>query len=310
MLGRTSSRALIALVSLFALAVTPGCGGSYESAWDEPAGGGGDTAGGEDAEGGPSQHAELVAQGDAAWEQRDDPEQIRAAITAWEQATERRPDDAETWIKLSRAYYFLADGHMRFSDPDQMADLWQTGIRAAERALAALSPEFAQAMQREQPVAEALQLLDERAVPALYWRASNLGKWARADGFATVLSFKDEIRAVMTRAMELDRYYFFAGPDRYFGAFFAIAPTYAGGDIDRSRQHFEESIRRFPDYFGTRVLFAEEYAVKAQNRQLFEEQLRYVIDGDPEALPEAAAENRVEQRKAAEALERIDELFE
>lgn len=309
MLGRTSSRAFIALVSLFALAATPGCGGSYESAWDEPADQG-DTAGGDETGEGPSRHDALVAQGDEAWAQRDDPDQIRAAIEAWEQATELQSSDAETWIKLSRAYYFLADGHLRFSEPEQMADLWQTGIRAAERALAALSPEFAQAMQAERDIGEALQLLDERAVPALYWRATNLGKWARADGFATVLSYKDEIRAVMTRCMELDRYYFFAGPDRYFGAFFSIAPTYAGGDVERSRQHFEESIRRFPNYFGTRVLFAEEYAVKSQDRQLYEEQLRYVVDGDPESLPEAAPENRVEQRKAQAALERIDELFE
>lgn len=308
MLSRTS-RVSSALASLLGLAFTFGCGGSYESAWEEPTE---QTEGSAEAqtEEGQSRRAELIEQGDAAWAQRDEAEQVRAAIAAWEQATEIDGSDHETWVKISRAYYFLADGHLRFDEPEAMGESYQNGIRAAERALRALSPQFAEQMAAGQRVDQAVSVLEADAVPALYWRASNLGKWARDDGFATVLSYKDEIRAIMSRCLELDRYFFFAGPDRYFGAFFSIAPAYAGGDVERSRQHFEESIRRFPDYFGTRVLFAEEYAVKAQNRELYEEQLRYVLDGDPEALAEAAPENRVEQRKAQAALERIDELFE
>jgi hypothetical protein len=58
------------------------------------------------------------------------------------------------------------------------------------------------------------------------------------------------------------------------------------------------------------VLFAVEYAVKAQDRALFERELRFVIDGDPNMLPEVRAENLAEQRKAQQALERADSLFE
>jgi hypothetical protein len=152
--------------------------------------------------------------------------------------------------------------------------------------------------------------LDNRAVGLIYWRSSALGRWARRDGFATVLAYKDEIRASMTRCLELDREYFFGGPDRYFGAFFAVAPSYAGGDLERSRQHFDYSISRFPGYFGTHVLYAVEYAVKTQDRALFTRELQWVIDNDPNMLPDVAPENVVEQRKAREALARADELFE
>jgi hypothetical protein len=301
-------RALVQITALLALASAPGCGSSYQSAWDEPAPTQSAQAATPEAQ---SQRAELIAQGDQAWAARDDAAQVRAAITAWEQATELDGNDADTWVKISHAYYFLADGHLRFTDEAAMNDVYQSSIRAAERALRVLSPEFAQQMTSGQRVDQAVAVIDNaNAVPALYWRAAALGKWAQGQGFATVLSFKDEIRAVMTRCMELDRPYFYAGPDRYFGAFFAIAPTYAGGDLERSRQHFEESIRQHPNYFGTRVLYAENYAVKSQNRQLFEENLRFVIDGDPESMPDAAPENRVEQRKARALMERIDELFE
>lgn len=302
-------RRSIALSTLLGLAAAPGCGSTYRASWDEP-----DQATTRSTEAtteaGQSRLATVLAQGDEAWGRRDDVEQVRAAIAAWEQAAEIDGTDAETWVKLARGYYFMADGHLRFTDESALSDTYQSSIRAAERALRVMSPEFARRMAAGEQVEQAVSALQANAVPALYWRAAALGRWAQRQGFATVLSHKDEIRAVMTRCLELDRYYFFAGPDRYFGAFFAIAPSYAGGDLDRSRQHFDESLRRFPNYFGTRVLYAENYAVKAQNRQLFEEQLRMVIDGDPESIPEAAPENRIEQRKARDLLQRMDELFE
>ncbi|MFK7991463.1 MAG: TRAP transporter TatT component family protein [Sandaracinaceae bacterium] len=286
-----------------------GCGGSYDSAWDEEEQTA-DTSGGSDGAAAGSERTTLIEQGDAAWAERDDAARIQAAITAWEQAVEMDGSDHETWVKISRAYYFLADGHQRFDNPDAMADTYQSGIRAAERALRALSPDFAQRMSAGEAMEEAAAVLEADAVPALYWRATNLGKWARADGFATLLSFKDEIRAVMTRCLELDRSYFFTGPDRYFGAFYAIAPSYAGGDLERSQQHFEYSISQQPNYFGTHVLMAENLAVKLQNREMFVEHLQLVIDGDPTALVGAEPENRVEQRKATELMTRVDDLFE
>ncbi|MCA9609890.1 MAG: hypothetical protein KC619_30045 [Myxococcales bacterium] len=298
---------LAAIAAVLGLGAVPGCGGSYESAWDEPTD---QTQTQEQTAESTSRREQLIAQGDEAWQGRDDPDQIRAAIAAWEQATEIDGSDHETWVKISRAYYFLSDGHLRFSDESQMMETYQHGIQAAERALRALSPEFAQAMAAGQPAEGAVANLQANAVPALYWRATNLGKWARLDGFATVLGYKDEIRAMMSRCMELDRSFFFAGPDRYFGAFFSIAPSYAGGDLNLSRQHFDESLRQQPNYFGTHVLYAEELAVKLQDRDMFLEHLNFVINGDPESLPEAAPENRVEQRKARAALERVDELFE
>jgi tetratricopeptide (TPR) repeat protein len=295
-------------IALALSALLAACGSTYRSTWDEPVEEQQNSqANTPDAQ---ARRTELIGQGDAAWEQRDDAEQVRAAITAWEQANEIDPNDHETWTKIAHAYYFLSDGHLRFSDESAMGETYQRAIQAAERALRILSPEFARRMSAGERVEQAVSVLEANAVPALYWRAAALGKWAQREGFATVLSYKDEIRAVMTRCMELDRYYFYAGPDRYFGAFFAVAPSYAGGDLERSRQHFEESLRRFPNYFSTHTLYAENYAVKAQNRQLFEEHLRFVLDNDPNSIPEAGPENRVEQRKARDLLARIDELFE
>lgn len=310
--ARQAQRTISVVCSLLALgavgAVSVGCGGGGRSAaWEATTA---DTQ--PVTEESRSQHDQLVATGDAAWEQREDIEQLRAAIAAWSQALEADATDWVLWHRLARAQYFLADGHMAF-DPaleTETTAMYQSAVTSAERSLQALSPAFADRMNAGERVDAAVTVLDATAVPALYWRSAALGKWARRDGFATLLAYKDEIRAVMTRCLELDRDYFYNGPDRYFGAFFAVAPTYSGGDLNRSREHFEYAISRNPGYLGTHVLYAVEYAVKQQDRALYERELNLVISADAAAIPEVRAENLAEQRKAREALARAADLFE
>ena len=80
--------------------------------------------------------------------------------------------------------------------------------------------------------------------------------------------------------------------------------------MQASRAEFAEGIRRFPDFFGTRVLFAELYATKARDPDTFRTQLRYVIDAPATAVPEVTPENTIEQRRAKALLARYTELFE
>jgi tetratricopeptide (TPR) repeat protein len=305
---KTTIQVLGLALALVSAGASVGCGGGRTTAFDE-----GTTASDQPVSAeAQARHDTLVAQGDAAFANRGDEAQLRAAIDAYSQAVEAAPSAYETYIKLARAQYFLANGHLEFDEAraEECTAMYQTAITSAERGIAALSPQFAEQFRSTGQFSTGLPQLDQRAVGLIYWRSSALGRWARRDGFATVLAYKDEIRASMTRCLELDREYFFGGPDRYFGAFFAVAPTYAGGDLERSRQHFDYSISRYPGYFGTHVLYAVEYAVKTQDRALFTRELQWVIDNDPNMLPDVAPENVVEQRKAREALARADELFE
>ncbi|MFW6067676.1 MAG: TRAP transporter TatT component family protein [Myxococcota bacterium] len=290
-----------------AVVAAAGCASSREAAWETTeAGTEAKTAEAQ------SQIEQLASDAEAAWEQRDDQQQLRTAIEKWEQAVEIDPSKYELWTSLARARYFLADCHLRFDEAqaDAMMTVYEDSTKAAEQALMQVSPAFREKMQGGARMEDAVSLLDARAVGALYWRSSALGKWASEKGFATLLSYKDEIRKVMTHVLELDPTFYFGGPHRYFGAFYARAPGFAGGDLDRSKRHFEKSLEMEPNYFATRVLYAEDWAVKAQDRQVFDEQLEYVLDGDPESLPPVAPENRCEQKKAERLQEKAFELFE
>ncbi len=256
--------------------------------------------------------AALLAEAEAAWKERDDQSKLEEAIAKWKKALEMNRADAQTWAKLSRAYYFLADCHLRFDESaeDRMAPTFDEGRKAAEKALSALSPEFARRMVDGQRIEEAITVLDRRAVPALYWRSANMGKWASYEGFATLLAYKDEVKAIMQWCLEQDESFYYGGPHRYFGAYYARIPAMAGRDLKKSKEHFEKSLQFEPNYFATRVLYAQDYAVNAQDRATFDAQLDYVLGHDPASLPDAAPENRCEQRKAKALKAKADEMFE
>jgi tetratricopeptide (TPR) repeat protein len=281
------------------------CGTTRDAAWelDEPT---------VKTEAHAGQRESLLTTARESWEQRDDQKQVQKAIDAWREASAIDPTDADALVSLARAEYFLADCHVNFEEnsKERYMKMLESATRSAERALMALSDDFTEKMRSGWRIEEAVTVLDKRAVPALYWRSSALGKWASADGFATLLSYKDEVKAIMQRCLDLDQEFFFYGPDRYFGVFYARAPAMSGGDLGKSKHHFEISLEKFPNYFATRVLMADDYAVKAQDKNLYRELLEYVLQGDPESLPDAAPENRCEQRKAKLLLPEIEERFE
>lgn len=285
-------------------AVLAACGETREGSWETAQTGALDDAT-------KAKVADLLQQANAAWDGRTDIDQAKAAVDALKAATDLDPGNAEALSNLSHAIYFYADCHLRFdeSNPDLYKDTHEQGTRAAERALTALSPAFAEKMAGGSRIEDALDTLDQSAVPALYWRSSNLGRWATLESFATLLSYKDEVRAIMEFCLAENPSYWYQGPDRYFGVFYAKAPSFAGGDMKKSAEHFNISMEAHPDYWGTRILMAEEWAIKEDNKELFLELVDYVLQGDPNVIPYIKPENMCEQRKATKLKDNMDDYF-
>lgn len=253
---------------------------------------------------------DLVAQAEAAWAERGDRAQLEKAIELWEKILETSPGDGEILTRLSRGYYFLADGYMRGADQvDVKIATFEKGILAGENAMMGVSPQFAQAVKAGAKVEEAVASIPIDGQPAIYWYASNLGKFAVAKGFTTTLFYKDRIFAVMQRVLNLDETFFHGAPHRYFGAFYAKAPGFAGGDMTKSKEHFEKALALDANYLGTKVLYAEYYAAKADERELFTRLLNEVNESDPTTIPELLPEQKIEQDKAKALLAQADDLF-
>lgn len=245
----------------------------------------------------------------AAWERRGDRPALEQAIAHWEAHVAARPDDGNALAMLSRAYYFLADGHLRGLGPksDQYLGAFERGIAAGERALAATSPEFKARVTRDEKVEEAIKVVGKEGLPAMYWYAVNLGKWSRAKGIAALLGNKDRVKGVLERVLALDESFFHGAPHRYFGVYWSLLPV--GRDLDKSKQHFERSLAIAPSYVGTKVLMAESYAVKKQDRALYTRLLDEVLAAPDDGIADLVAETRVEKDKARELKAKTDENF-
>lgn len=214
----------------------------------------------------------------------------------------------EHFWKLSNTYYLAAEGLTSDEDSEARLELYEKGKLSGERALDCFS-EFRKAMKSGEAFELAVRRIDKTGIAAIYWRAASLGKWARQKGFSYVLLHKSEGKAMIDYARELDPTWYYGAADRWLGAFYAVAPSIAGGDLELSIAHFEQSLQVAPDYFATRVLKAEYYATKMQDRELFEKELQLVINGKVDVYPEIIPIQRTEQEKAKALLSRIDEFF-
>ncbi len=251
----------------------------------------------------------LIAKADARWENRLDRTELEKALTLYTEAAQRDPENLKLLTYLSRAYYFYADSHLQ-ADEEREAQLeaYNQGAQWGEKALA-LNLEFKKLVESGTKPEDAFFVLDKPYIGALYWSASNLGKWAKKKGIIAALSLRARGIKGMERCLELDETYFYGAPHRWLGAYYSIIPAFAGQDLKKSQEHFERSLEIAPNYFATRILRAENYSPKAEDRALFKSDLRFVLETDPSVLPDIVPEQTVEQRKAEKLLADIDDLF-
>ncbi len=238
--------------------------------------------------------------------ERGSKEGLQKAIDMLEALITADPEHQDALTLLSRSYYFMADGYT--DDADAKQPLFEQGITYGERAMAA-DASFRALIEQGKKKGEAVSALQKDDIMAIYWTASSLGKWARSKGFSTLVKYKGYVAAMMGHALELDETAFYGGPPRYWGAFYAAAPGFAGGDMGKSREMFEKTKAMNPEYLGTYVLYADYYAKKAQEKELFRSLLQHVLDTPADVLPEMLPEQNVEKAKAQRLLDTIDDLF-
>ena len=282
----------LAAAPLATVTLGAGCGASASSI-----GGGVRRGGATD----PTAYQAAITAGDAAFAQRGDRAQLEAAIAKYEEAIQLKDDDYETYEKLARANYLLADGWLFFEQADKkelFLRTYEKGFQYAERGLKARYPAIEERLAAGVDLKDAATLVDKPGIGLLYWYSTNLGKWGNAQDITVVLTYKDRIYAIMEHVFELDPNFFYGAADRYFGAYYVIAPSFAGGDLVTSWQHFQTTLRIEPRYPATWNLIAEFYAPKKQDEALFDAMTQKVLDAPVDIIPELAAEAAVEKRKA------------
>jgi hypothetical protein len=118
------------------------------------------------------------------------------------------------------------------------------------------------------------------------------------------------VEALMKRVLVLDEKFYFGGPHLFMGIWFASRPKMAGGDLARARYHFQKALEFSQGKFlMTQVYYADHYARKSFDKNLFVATLQNVLETPADIIPQLTLLNTVAHKKAKELLAQADSYF-
>lgn len=220
------------------------------------------------------------------------------------------PDNAQLLLAAAQANSAYASAFLEDSD---MATASAVMAKAKRYALKSLELEGF-----DQPVTssfeqfeQSLQKLDRKAVPALFWSAACWGGWIRLNlNSMEAQAQLPRVEMMMKRVLELDEGFYYGGPHLFMGIWYASRPKIAGGNLDKARYHFRKAMELGQDKFlMTKVYYAELYARKTFDRDLFVATLNEVLRTPADIEPDLTLSNCVARRKAERLLRTADDFF-
>lgn len=236
---------------------------------------------------------------------------IPANLKMIEGTTYTDPGNRKLRIYAAQGFYGYAFAFIEAEDPERAAELYQ---RCREHAAAALSPPDLATRLETAPVSELPEILEntgESSVPGLFWLASCWAKWIdlNRDDMQSI-SQLSRAAAVMSRVLELDEAFYYAGPHIFFGVYYGSRSPMLGGNFQQSEHHFARA-RELTDHKLLLVdVFEAEYLdTQRLDRQAFHRKLSAVTEAPDNLLPEMAFANQVGKARARTLLAQEDTLF-
>ena len=220
------------------------------------------------------------------------------------------PDDAGLLLSGARAYSLFAGGFIDEQEPSrsillhaQAKDYALRALRLSEGGAAALAGGF-----------DAFEAYLDRAsqadVPLLYTAATAWLGWITAEGSQNARADLPYVRILLERCLALDDTCDGGGAHVFFGVYYAVQPPGFGGDLEKSRAHFD---RAFAINGGTnlmhKVLFARYYARQAFDRDLFVTTLEQVLAAPDSGDPRYRLSNELARQRAKKLIGLADSYF-
>ncbi len=158
---------------------------------------------------------------------------------------------------------------------------------------------------------ERLNQTGKDQVPVLFWVGNIWGSWiATSTEGAEAMADLPWVEALMERVLQLDPGYYYGGPHLFAAILLAARPEPFGGNLKKAEEHFRKAQEYGRGKFlMTDVYFAEYYARKTLNRELFISTLKKVLETPASIEPDLTLPNTLAQRKAKKLLAQVDEFF-
>jgi hypothetical protein len=257
--------------------------------------------------------AGLASSISSAMVNQNDPEIVRDGAPAYlmmlDGFVEDSPDDVA--MLGAAAELYAAYGVVFVNDPERARKLTARGRGYGQRALCASESGVCGSWNLPyEEFSQALELLDENDVPALYafslsWVAQIQ---AHSDDWAALANLP-QIKTSFLHLQRLDPEYRAGKVEHYLAVLNTIRPPALGGDFEAGREHYERAIELTNGRdLSIKVDFARYYARTLYDRELHDRLLNEVLEADPEQRDFVLA-NTLAQTEARELLDSADEYF-
>jgi tetratricopeptide (TPR) repeat protein len=220
------------------------------------------------------------------------------------------PDNARLLITAAQAYASFASAFIEAEDKDYARALYEKAKTYALRSLEIRGLKNPVSKPFNEFEAE-LNNLGKDDVPYMFWTATCWGSWIRLNlGSMAALAELPRVEALMKRVLVLDEQFYYGGPHLFMGIWFASRPKIAGGDLTKAQHHFNKALELSQGKFlMTQIYYADQYARKTFDKDLFVSTLEKVLDTPADKIPELTLLNTVAHQKAKEMLAEADDYF-
>ncbi len=229
---------------------------------------------------------------------------IDGMIQAW-------PDNKQLLIAGAQSYSSFASLFVEDQDKEYANLLYGRGKRYALRSLERIG--LKDPLQKPfDDFNRGLKRLRKKDVPILFWTATCWANWIRLNlDSMEALSELPKVEAMMRRVLELDEGFYYGGAHLFMGIWYGSRPKIAGGDLKKAQEHFLKALDLGQNKFlMAYVYYANFYARKIMDKELFTSTLQKVLETPAEISPDLILFNTVAKRQAKELLSHGEEYFE
>lgn len=221
------------------------------------------------------------------------------------------PDNQRLHEFAAQAYYGYAYGFVEDMDRARASRLYRRGLEHAKQALILAGLDANSLDAQLESFEHALNQLDEDAIGALFWAASNWAKWVDMNRDRTrSLAQLPRAVALMDRTLQLDAHYFMSGPHIFFGVYYGSRSPMLGGDFEKSEEHFNAARQANDGELLLVDLLQAQYLSRQQfDRASFHALLTGILQAPEDMAPDKGLINSIAKTKAALFLDKEDEWF-
>jgi hypothetical protein len=221
------------------------------------------------------------------------------------------PDNERLLISAAQSYASFASAFIQDQDREYANILYSRAKDYALRALELIGFKDPLSKPFDDFERDLSTFGQKKDVAYLFWAASCWGNWISLNqNSIEAVAELPRVELMVKRVLELDEGFYYGGAHIFMGVLWASRPPVAGGDLNRAKEHFLKAIELGRgEFLLTYIYYADYYAKKAFDKELFIATLETVLKTPADITPDLTLLNTVAHQKAKKMLSQADEYF-